>query len=165
MCLLCSCRPILCYIGKFLIIINEKCTIRNLLQELTNFTSTCALEIVNKEGKLSELRWWHTNSVIINIVVFERHYGPVYEDKRVFCLIYYICLNVTPYSEHFKFRYFPQILFLTMPVKISTIFKQRPFSNTARVEKYVVVWIQLLKGIMRKKNLRQIVNAIWIGKM
>jgi hypothetical protein len=32
-----------------------KYTIRKRLQELQSFTSTCALEIVNQKGKLSEL--------------------------------------------------------------------------------------------------------------
>jgi hypothetical protein len=55
LCLLCSCSLVVCYKTKICVIIEAKYTIRNFLRELTNFTSTCALEIVSKKGKLSEL--------------------------------------------------------------------------------------------------------------
>jgi hypothetical protein len=73
---------------------------------VTNSKSTCALEIVNKKGKLEICDDDDTNS--INIIVSERHYGHLHWDKRVICRIYYLCLIVAPYSEHFKVRYFSQ---------------------------------------------------------
>ena len=82
----------------------------------------------------------------------ERHYGPLHWDKRDFRQIYCLCLNVAPYSKHFTVRYFSQILFLTMPIKISMIFGQRSFPNLERVEKFVVIRIQNFEGNYERKT-------------
>jgi len=47
-----------------------------------------------------------------------------------------------------------------MPVKISTIFRQGPFSNIARVEKFLLVRIQKFEENYERKKYAKEVNAI-----